>query len=108
MPTSLLLNCPPLAKGHDMTRLHPTAIDGSRSSAAGRRLSPRAGILLICGGLFLIVSLAAAPAAPDSQNIPREKGNNPMQQAAMVSGKDIPPLDKSQPGRVETFTFGLG
>ena len=56
----------------------------------------------------MIVSLAAAPAAPDSQNIPREKGNNPMQQAAMVSGKDIPPLDKSQPGRVETFTFGLG
>ena len=73
-----------------------------------RRPSPKAGILLMLWGLFMIVSVITALAASDSQGASPEKGNSPMQPAATVTVKDVPSLDGSQPGRVETFTFGLG
>jgi hypothetical protein len=77
-------------------------------AAAGRRRSPGTSILLILGEILLIISLSGALASADSQATPVKKGNDPMQQAATVSVKDVPPLDRSLPGHVETFTFGLG
>jgi hypothetical protein len=79
-----------------------------RFSQTGRRPSLKTGTLLILVGLWLTASLAAAPAPAAPQNTPLEKGKNLMPQAAAASVKEVAPLDKSQPSRVETFTFGLG
>jgi len=81
---------------------------GWRLTAAGRRRSPKTKVLLILGDIFLITCVTAALASADSQTTPLMKGNYFMQQAATVSMKDVPPLDRSLPGQVETFTFGLG
>ena len=79
-----------------------------RFSQTGRRPSLKTATLLILVGLWLTASLAAAPAPAAPQNTPLEKGKNPMPQVAAASVKEVPPSDKSQPSRVETFTFGLG
>jgi hypothetical protein len=63
---------------------------------------------MILWEIFLIICLTAAVAAADTQTSSLQKGTSAMQQAATVSGKDAPPLDRVLPGRVETFTFGLG
>ena len=75
---------------------------------AGQRRSPATKILLIFWEIFLITCLTAAAASADNQTNPHEKGNYSMQQAVTVSTKDVPPLDRSLPGHMETFTFGLG
>jgi hypothetical protein len=77
-------------------------------AAAGRRRSPGTSILLILGEILLIISLSGALASADSQATPVKKGNDSMQQAATVSVKDLPTLDRALPSQVETFTFGLG
>jgi hypothetical protein len=79
-----------------------------RLAAAGRRRPPMTRILLILGEFFLITCLTGALASADSQTTQLKKGNDAMQQAATVTVKDVPPLDRSLPSRVETFTFGLG
>jgi hypothetical protein len=74
---------------------------------AGRRGFPRAGIFLMLTGFLLSTASVATPGAGDHQSL--EKGNMVMQPAAATPAvKDVPPLDRSQPSRVETFTFGLG
>jgi hypothetical protein len=90
-----------------MTKLQLRSEAPSQPLFGGRRGSSAAGIWVIFLGLVLI-SAAAAPAAAELQGPSTEKGNPPMQPAAAVSVKDVPPLDRTQPGRVETFTFGLG
>jgi hypothetical protein len=77
-------------------------------AAAGRWIFPKTKILLILGEILLISCLTAALASADSQATTLLKGNDAMQQAATVSVKDVPPLDRSLPGHMETFTFGLG
>jgi hypothetical protein len=59
--------------------------------------------------MLVIISVTAHLASADvlKKNL-REKGTNSMHQAATASLRDLPPLDVSQPSRVETFTFGLG
>jgi len=79
-----------------------------RLAAAGRWRSPFTKIFLLLGEIFLITCLTGALASADSQTTQLKKGNNPMQQAAAVAVKDVPPIDRSVPGHVETFTFGLG
>jgi hypothetical protein len=59
-------------------------------------------------GLAGLIFSAGALASAASQSAPLEKGNNPVQQALKTSDTDMPPLDRPQPQRVETFTFGLG
>jgi hypothetical protein len=78
------------------------------SARAGRRRSPGTSIFLILGEILLIICLSGALASADSQAIPVKKGNDSMQQAATVSVKDVPPLDRALPSQVGTFTFGLG
>jgi len=78
-----------------------------RLAAAGRWRSPLTKVFLILGEIFLITCLTGALASADSQTTQIEKGHNPMQPAA-VAVKDVPPIDRSVPGHVETFTFGLG
>jgi hypothetical protein len=63
--------------------------------------------LILLGLLGLIIS-AGALASAASQSLPLEKGHNAVQQAVKTPVTDLPPLDRSQPQRVETFTFGLG
>ncbi len=77
-------------------------------AAAGRRRFPMTRIFLILGEIFLITCLTGALAQADNQTTQLKKGNDPMQQAAAVAVKDVPPMDRSVPGRVETFTLGLG
>ena len=79
-----------------------------RLAMAGRRGSPFTKIALILGEIFLITCLTGALAQGHSQTTQLTKGNNSMQQAATVAVKDVPPIDRSVPSRVETFTFGLG
>jgi hypothetical protein len=79
-----------------------------RLATAGRRRSPMTMIFLILGEILLITCLTGALASADSQTTQIEKGNNSMQHAATVAVKDVPPLDRSVPSHVETFTFGLG
>jgi hypothetical protein len=104
----LLPGCLPLAKGHDMAKPQSRPDACRQLTSADRRRSPKARILPILFGLFVITFVTAALAAADLQGTPAEKGTNPMQQAATPFVRDVPPLDKSQPSRVETFTFGLG
>jgi hypothetical protein len=96
------------AKGHDMEKRRPCPGVGLPLIAAGRRRSPGAKVFLILGEILLITCLAAALASADSQTTLVQKGNSPMQQTAAAQVKDVPPLDRLLPGRVETFTFGLG
>ena len=79
-----------------------------RLAAAGRRRLPLTGIFLILGEILLITCLTGALASADSQTSQLKKGHDPMQQTATVAVKDVPPLDRSLPSRVETFTLGLG
>jgi hypothetical protein len=79
-----------------------------RLAAAGRRRSSLTRVFLILGEIFLITCLTGALASADSHTTQIEKGHHPMQQAAAVAGKDVPPIDRSVPTHVETFTFGLG
>jgi hypothetical protein len=81
---------------------------GPHWAAVGRWLYPKTKILLILGEILLISCLTAALAQAYSQATTLMKGNDAMQQAATVSVKDVPPLDRSLPGHMETFTFGLG
>jgi hypothetical protein len=81
---------------------------GPLLAGAGRWVFPKTKVLLILGEMLLISCLTGAPASADSQATPLMKGNDAMQQAATVSVKDVPPLDRSLPTHVETFTFGLG
>ncbi len=99
---------PPLAKGHDMRQRPNQPGAGLSLTTAGRRRSPLTKTLVIWWEIVLITSLTAALTSADSHTTQLEKGHNPMQQAVMVSVKDVPPLDRSLPSRVETFTFGLG
>jgi hypothetical protein len=98
----------PLHKEGDMEK--PAHKPGAvlRLAAAGRWRSPFTRIVLILGEIFLITCLTGALAQAHSQTTQIEKGNNPMQQAAAVAVKDVPPIDRSAPGHVETFSFGLG
>ena len=91
-----------------MTKLSRESDTGGRLTPAGRRRSPIGGFFLIFLALVLIKSVTASLAVADSQGTPPVKGTNSMPQAATVTVRDVPPLDKSQPSRVETFTFGLG
>jgi hypothetical protein len=102
------LSFPILEKGYDMRKCTQKPGACLCLAEAGRRRSPTTKILLILGEILLITCLTAALAPADNQTNPHEKGNYPMQQAATVSVKDVPPLDRSLPGHVETFTFGLG
>jgi hypothetical protein len=79
-----------------------------RLAAIVRRRFPLNKIVLVLGEIFLITCLTGALAQAHSQTTQLTKGNNPMQQAATVAVKDVPPLDRSVPSHVETFTFGLG
>jgi len=80
-----------------------------RLAAAGRRRSSLTRVFLILGEIFLITCLTGALASADSRTTQIEKGHNPMHmQQAAAAVKDVPPLDRSVPGHVETFTFGLG
>jgi hypothetical protein len=81
---------------------------GLHLAAAARRRSHMSTIFLILGEILLITCLTGALASADSQTTQLEKGHIPMQQAATVSVKDVPPFDRSLPSHVETFTFGLG
>jgi len=58
--------------------------------------------------LLLFAPLTAGAASTGHQTNSMEKGTKPMQPAATAPLKSLPPLDVSQPSRVETFTFGLG
>ena len=80
----------------------------TRPAPARWRRFPGTGIPLLLMGLVGLIFSAAALASAASQSTPLEKGNNPVQQALKTSTTDIPPLDRTHPGRVETFTFGLG
>jgi hypothetical protein len=97
-----------IAKEGDMEKLGQKTGAGLCLAAAGRRRSPFTRILLILGEILLITCLTGALASADSQTTQLTKGHNPMQQAAAVAVKDVPPIDRSLPGHVETFTFGLG
>jgi hypothetical protein len=58
---------------------------------------------------LLGISLLTAAGVKAGSTIPfQEKGNQAMQQTATAPLRNLPPLDASQPARVETFTFGLG
>lgn len=74
----------------------------------GRRSFPKAGICLVWAGLLLMAGSPAAFGGVPSQGLSLEKGDHAMQQTAAAPIKEMPPLDRSQPSRVETFTFGLG
>jgi hypothetical protein len=88
----------------------PAARPGAvlRLAAASRRRSSLTRIFLILGEIILISCLTGVLAPADSQTTQLKKGNNPMQQAATVVVQDVPPIDRSVPNHVETFTFGLG
>jgi hypothetical protein len=76
--------------------------------AAGWRRLSMTKVFFILGEIFLITCLTGALAQAHSKTTQPKKGNDPMQQAATVAVKDVPPLDRSVPSRVETFTLGLG
>ncbi len=80
-----------------------------RSTPSDRRHSPKTGLVLVFWGLWIMIifSTATRAVAGDQVAAP-QKGITTMQQAATVSVNEVPPLDKSQPSRMETFTFGLG
>ncbi len=63
---------------------------------------------LLLGGLVALAAITASLAAVGTPGSVPEKGTDLMQHAAVASGKDVPPLDRPQPGRLETFAFGLG
>jgi hypothetical protein len=90
-----------------MTKLQRRGEAPSQPPPGGRLFSPETVILMMMMSLLMLFA-AAAPAAADLKGASTEKGNHPMQPAAAMSLKDVPPLDRTQPGRVETFTFGLG
>jgi hypothetical protein len=99
---------PTTAKEGEMEKSAQKPVAVPRLAAAGRRRSPFTKIVLILGEILLITCLTGALASADSQTTQIKKGNNPMQQAATVAVKDVPPIDKSVPSHLETFTFGLG
>jgi hypothetical protein len=80
----------------------------ARPAPTWRRRCPRTGTLWFLVGLLGLTFFAAALAPAASQSLPLEKGPIPVQQALKTSTTDVPPLDRTQPDRVETFTFGLG
>jgi hypothetical protein len=97
---------PTITKEGDMEK--PAQKPGVSRAAAGQRRLPMTRVFLILGEIFLITCLAGALASADSQTTQLKKGNDAMQQAATLTVKDVPPLDRSVPSRVETFTLGLG
>ena len=91
-----------------MTSRKSTQGAGLQSTRIGRYPSSTKLTALLLGGLVALAALTASLAAAPAPGPVPEKGTNSMQQAATVAVKDVPPLDKSQPARLETFTFGLG
>jgi hypothetical protein len=87
-------------------QLNPEAL--TRPAPARWRRFPGIGIPLILMGLVGLIFSAGALASAAGQSTPLEKGKNPVQQAMQTPVTNLPPLDRSQPQRVETFTFGLG
>ncbi len=81
---------------------------GLLMAAIVRRRSLMARVFLVLGEILLITSLTGALASADNQTTQPAKGHNSMPQAAKVAVNDVPFLDRSLPGHVETFTFGLG
>jgi hypothetical protein len=101
-----LLSCPTLVKGCDMNKRTFRTGAGLHLAVAGRWLFSKTKAPMIL--LIFFTCLSVALASADSQATPVKKGNDSMQKAATISIKDVPPLDRSLPSRVETFTFGLG
>jgi hypothetical protein len=79
-----------------------------RLAAAGRWRSHHTGNFMTLFVIMGIILVSAAECRAGSKITYTEKGNQTMQQAATAQSSNIPPLDASQPARVETFTFGLG
>ena len=75
---------------------------------AGRCPSSRKLTALLLGGLVALAAITASPAAAGAPGSVPEKGTDLMEHATAAAVKGIPPLDRSQPARLETFAFGLG
>jgi len=75
---------------------------------AGRELLQKIGYLLTLTGLLHFTVLNAGAVSAGVHPTFQEKSAMAAPQTATAPTRNIPPLDASQPARVETFTFGLG
>ena len=81
---------------------------GRQSTRSGRCSSSTKLTALLLGGIVALAALTASLAAAPAPGPVPEKGTDLMEHATAAAMKGIPPLDRPQPGRLETFAFGLG
>jgi hypothetical protein len=91
-----------------MTNIKSGQDAGRQSTRTSRCPSSTKFTALLLGGLVALAALAASLAAAPAPGPVPEKGTDLMQHAAVAAVQGPPPLDRSQPSRLATFTFGLG
>jgi hypothetical protein len=90
-----------------ITRRKTLGKDGTRPWAGGG-LSRPAGKIATLVGLLGFALLSAGSVVAGQDRIAQEKPLMARTENAATTPRTIPPLDASQPARLETFTFGLG
>ena len=91
-----------------MTNIKSGPGAGRQSTRRGRYPSSTKLTALLLGGLVALAALTASLAAAPAPGPVPEKGTDLMEHATAAAAQGMPPLDRPQPGRLETFAFGLG